>query len=75
MKPLTSADLDNMKCGTPGCDHSTHDSEMYIHAQCHVGAPLTACYHIEEHCMSLSCAVCGKLVVKIAVESDYDPWQ
>lgn len=77
MKPLTTSVLDNMKCATPGCTCGSHDSEMWIHAKCHPGASLEACYQYATGNLDLICAECKNLVISIAVsgsEEKVDPW-
>ena len=64
--PMTRAQFDGMTCHAEGCDHSSHDTEMYLHPKCHVGSPTWAIY--EEGVLNVKCAECDALVVRIAVD-------
>jgi len=63
--PMTRAQFDGMSCHAEGCDHSSHDTEMYLHPRCHVGSPTWAVY--EDGVVNVKCAECETLVVRIAV--------
>jgi hypothetical protein len=63
--PMTRAQFDGMTCHAEDCDHSSHDTEMYLHPKCHVGSPTWAIY--EEGVINVKCSECDALVVRIEV--------
>lgn len=68
MKPRTQAEMDAdaaRGCGTPGC-RCTMEEGFYFHQKCHTGAGMQAKY--KDGVLSLSCVVCGRPVVDIAVQ-------
>jgi hypothetical protein len=65
MRVEFAEDLDRTMCGVPGCDHTTHDSEIYLHSRCHPRAPTWASYRAGV--LSVTCAACGKQVCAVAV--------
>jgi len=64
MNPLTQADLRGVQCQTPGCDHQGH-GPLFLHGRCHPEAGTWASY--EDGVITIVCATCEKLVVKVAV--------
>jgi len=58
-------DLDRLGCDVAGCDHSTHDGEIYIHSLCHASVPTWTSYRAGV--LSVWCAECGRQVSAVAV--------
>lgn len=63
-EPLTRAQLDHMRCGSPGCTE-THDGGLAIHAACHPSSPV-ACWY-QAGVLAFRCKRCQTLVVEIKV--------
>jgi hypothetical protein len=61
---LTRAELDQLKCAN-GCD----DHPIRLYGRCHPDAPHRAFYDKETGQVVLLCAMCGKHVVAISVET------
>jgi hypothetical protein len=66
LPPLTQVTLDGMTCAVEGCDHKSHSTEMFLHPQCHIGAPTWCSY--ENGALTVSCSECKRIVAKIAVD-------
>jgi hypothetical protein len=62
---LTRAELDQMVCGTPDCDHSAHDGPLVFHSQCHPEAPTWAEY--DRGILTITCAECEALLCQVEV--------
>ena len=58
-------DLDQCHCGVVGCEHTTHDGEIFLHSLCHPNAPTWASYR--GGVLSISCAECGRHICAVAV--------
>lgn len=58
-------DLDQIACDAPGCDHTTHDHEIYLHSRCHPDVPTWTSYRAGV--LSTWCAACGRQVSAVAV--------
>lgn len=67
MELLTRELLDNMLCSNPNCDHTSHDSEMYIHSNCHPEAPTWCIY--DGGVLSVICSECENYIADILVAS------
>lgn len=55
------------RCSNPGCDHSSHDSTMYMHPNCHMGMGLRVI--AGDGVVRLWCEVCDRPVCVFAVDS------
>lgn len=62
---LTQADLDPLRCATPGCRHDTHDTGVVLCGKCHPGRPVEASYRLGV--LTLRCSRCLAIVGEIAV--------
>ncbi|MHC4550592.1 MAG: hypothetical protein ACYTEZ_17655 [Planctomycetota bacterium] len=58
-------DLDRLGCDVAGCDHTTHDGEVYLHSRCHPDVPTWSSYRAGV--LSVWCAACGRQVCAVAV--------
>jgi hypothetical protein len=58
-------DLDGVQCNVEGCDHASHDGEIFLHSRCHPQAPTWSSYRAGV--MTVSCAVCGRHICAVAV--------
>lgn len=60
-------DFDMSKCTE--CEHGApgYEDTLYLHSNCHKGLPYFAGYF--DGVLTLTCAVCDKVVAKIAVAS------
>jgi hypothetical protein len=65
MMPLYRDDLNSRACDVPGCDHTSHSSEMHFAARCHPWVGVKATY--QDGCITLRCRRCGQLVCTVAV--------
>lgn len=70
MTALSRTELDVAQCQTPGCDHSGHESVLFIHSQCHPSAHLILSYDRECGELEVACAKCGEAVAAIAVAEE-----
>lgn len=66
-QPLTQTTLNVLNCNDPTCTHE-HDDTLTFHARCHPLAPTWTSYTASTGVMEVTCAVCGALVVEVAVE-------
>lgn len=57
--PIGKAELDAMGCGTPGCAHD--HSQLYLHSECHSGAPMWGRYDKKQGALILECSICGTI--------------
>ncbi len=64
-------DLDRLGCIVPGCDHTTHDGEIYLHSRCHPDASTWTSYRAGV--LSVSCAVCRLQICAVAVATRAAP--
>lgn len=63
---LRQANLNQMTCGTPGCDHSAGQGhEMAMLARCHIDAGVNATYR--DGAIRLECHECGRLIADVLV--------
>jgi hypothetical protein len=67
---LTRRELDTMRCGAPGCDHTSHSGPMSVRGRCHPKAAVRVKYSGGE--LDVRCAECGERVVRIAVAPGSD---
>lgn len=67
--PLDQAALNQMWCQAPGCDHSDHSGQFYIHAACHPRAGMEVMYDRTSGTMMVGCRTCHRRVAEIAVAS------
>ena len=65
--PLTQETLNRLQCQAPGCDHSDHSGEFYLHAACHPRAGLAVVYNRNTGVIGVVCRKCQKSVAEIAV--------
>lgn len=66
-EPVTTRErLDNLHCQHPNCDHSAHDSKLFVHAKCHPGKGLEVMY--EAGVLTIRCLVCKTFIVAVGVE-------
>jgi len=61
---VSRAELDPMKCGTPGCDCP---GPLILCGRCHPGRPTLASYDWTTGLLTLACAKCRKVITRIAV--------
>lgn len=64
-QPLTQKQLDQLKCSTPGCQHS--NCILTLRSMCHC-APTFVNYNKFTGILQILCCVCKSLVVEIAVK-------
>lgn len=50
-----------MMCVMPECDHTSHDTEMFIHARCHMEAGVEV--FVQDGWLYIRCAECQKPVM------------
>lgn len=62
---LTQADLNKLKCSTPGCTCS--DEPMIFRSRCHIHAPTWSWYDKEDGTMTVICSECEKVIVVVQV--------
>lgn len=71
MKPLNREDLDKSMCSLCGAGDLDHehalDEPLFVHGLCHPQANMVVSYI--SGVVTVACALCGKLVVKISVAS------
>jgi hypothetical protein len=67
MDILTKELLDNMVCSNPDCNHTAHDSEMYLHSKCHPESPAWCIYY--GGVITVICAECENIIADILVAS------
>lgn len=65
--PLTQHELDDARCGTPGCRHA--NCALTLRARCHPTAATWATYDRFLGILKITCAHsdCGRLVAEVAV--------
>jgi hypothetical protein len=72
LTPLYREDLDSeSRCIIPGCNHTSKDEWMYLHARCHREAKVWAKYR--NGVLSVECGRCHREVVSVNVAAAY-PW-
>lgn len=65
-EPLSRAELDRMKCDTPGCNATEHDhGPMSLLSRCHPEGGVAAFY--ARGVLSIACHSCGKLIVELFI--------
>lgn len=67
---ITRTELDVARCETPGCDHTGHSPELYIHSICHPNSPVELSYDRTTGELTVNCAKCGGMVAEIAVAEE-----
>ena len=64
-RPVYREQLDQMGCGTPGCDCT--DGPLHLHGKCHPTSPTTTAYVGGD--IVVSCYVCEKEIGRFPVAS------
>jgi hypothetical protein len=64
---LYREELDAAECGQPGCDKD--HSAMFVHASCHPGQGIDACYDRRKGTVTFACHRCAGALFAIAVAS------
>lgn len=63
MAPLTQYELDQMRCGKPGCECTT----ISLRGNCHPEDPLRITYDRDDGVLTVRCATCDELVAYVEV--------
>ena len=61
-------ELEKSICSEKDCKHC-HTNVLYIHGRCHPGKPVNVCYEKGLGQLKVTCTVCDKPIVIIAVAS------
>lgn len=56
-------DTVNRGCQKPGCSHHHPHDPLYLHAQCHLEAPVAV--SIQKRILRLECSVCGRPIALV----------
>lgn len=64
VEPLRREQLDQERCGTPGCDC---DRPLVFNTACHSSDRLNVSYDRDSGALSIFCAICKEFVCKIEV--------
>lgn len=62
-------DLVGKNCTVPNCTNPHHES-VFIHGVCHTSGGVEVCYNKLSRSLEITCAVCHKPVVTIAIKSE-----
>ena len=66
-KPLTQRELDQMRCGNPGCIDP--GCSIFVSARCHPASQFTVEYVKQQGVLRIACGSCGRPVVDVKVAS------
>lgn len=64
---LTQAELDEVKCGTPGCESEHPTTGIALAAACHLSGGFAVWYQRADGLLTLRCKVCERIICRIEV--------